>query len=262
MDDLSDLELLGLVNKVVSELQNHLGVSDKTLAYFIIAQRLDSNSFERFKQKINDLDADFPHSLIESVDRLIQIMHPAMRAKPTARHDQSSNQQSMDEKAQIFSGLALPNKAPAEDSDVMLNVFEALEQQNRQNKTPLRTYAPNRSRSRSPEAWDQGSRSDYVDRERRKSRRTGGQEPDRRDTHGHRLSRHHGHRNRDHLSEEHHESRRACDDSPVLHKVYDGHVTGVKDFGAFVNLHDVMGTVDGLVHVSQLKMDESITHQT
>jgi len=25
------------------------------------------------------------------------------------------------------------------------------------------------------------------------------------------------------------------DDQPVLYKVYDGHVTGVKDFGAFVN---------------------------
>ena len=32
MDDLASLELLSLVSKVTSELQNHLGISDKTLA--------------------------------------------------------------------------------------------------------------------------------------------------------------------------------------------------------------------------------------
>lgn len=32
--------------------------------------------------------------------------------------------------------------------------------------------------------------------------------------------------------------------------MYDGHVTGIKDFGAFVNLHGVRGKVDGLVHIS------------
>lgn len=42
------------------------------------------------------------------------------------------------------------------------------------------------------------------------------------------------------------------DDEPVLYKVYDGRVTGVKDFGAFVNLIGVKGKVDGLVHVSAM----------
>ena len=37
MDDLESLELLSLVSKVTWELQNHLGVSDKTLAEFVIA---------------------------------------------------------------------------------------------------------------------------------------------------------------------------------------------------------------------------------
>ncbi len=50
------------------------------------------------------------------------------------------------------------------------------------------------------------------------------------------------------------------DDEPILFKVYDGHVTGVKDFGAFVNIHGVKGKVDGLVHVSALVEGQRVNH--
>lgn len=50
------------------------------------------------------------------------------------------------------------------------------------------------------------------------------------------------------------------DDEPILFKVYDGHVTGVKDFGAFVNLHGVKGKVDGLVHISALTEGQRVNH--
>lgn len=50
------------------------------------------------------------------------------------------------------------------------------------------------------------------------------------------------------------------DDEPILLKVYDGHVTGVKDFGAFVNIHGVKGKVDGLVHVSALVEGQRVNH--
>ena len=43
MDDFTSLELLSLVSKVTSELQNHLGISDKTLAEFVIDQHEKSN---------------------------------------------------------------------------------------------------------------------------------------------------------------------------------------------------------------------------
>ena len=36
MDDLANLQYLSLVSKVCKELDNHLGISDKTLAEFII----------------------------------------------------------------------------------------------------------------------------------------------------------------------------------------------------------------------------------
>ncbi|UKZ82650.1 hypothetical protein TrVFT333_010443 [Trichoderma virens FT-333] len=60
MDDLLNLELLSLVSKVTSELQNHVGISDKTLAEFLIAQRLESKSSDDFRKRLDGLNADFP----------------------------------------------------------------------------------------------------------------------------------------------------------------------------------------------------------
>ena len=49
------------------------------------------------------------------------------------------------------------------------------------------------------------------------------------------------------------------DDEPIQYKVYDGRVTGVKDFGAFVTMLGVKGKVDGLVHVSAIA-DYKVNH--
>lgn len=47
-------------------------------------------------------------------------------------------------------------------------------------------------------------------------------------------------------------ARDAPDPQPVIDKVYDGRVSGIKDFGAFVTLDGVAGRPDGLVHISAL----------
>ena len=48
------------------------------------------------------------------------------------------------------------------------------------------------------------------------------------------------------------EERRGPDDRPVLYKIYDGTVTNVRDFGAFVLLDGVAGRTEGMIHVSNL----------
>ena len=53
---------------------------------------------------------------------------------------------------------------------------------------------------------------------------------------------------------------REVDNQPILFKIYGGQVTGVKDFGAFVNLQGVKGKVDGLVHVSALQDGVRVNH--
>lgn len=42
------------------------------------------------------------------------------------------------------------------------------------------------------------------------------------------------------------------DDEPQVYSIYRGHVTNVMEFGCFVQLHNVRGTREGLVHVSAL----------
>lgn len=92
MEILFELELLELVNKIESELKNHLGVHNgvcyKTLAKFTIAQRLESKSFENFKRKVVEMGGEsFPSSLVESIDRFVRTMHPSFSESAENHND-------------------------------------------------------------------------------------------------------------------------------------------------------------------------------
>ncbi|KAJ1902375.1 DEAH-box ATP-dependent RNA helicase prp22 [Coemansia sp. IMI 209127] len=43
------------------------------------------------------------------------------------------------------------------------------------------------------------------------------------------------------------------DETPVQYKIYEGRVTNLKDFGAFVSLDGVKGRVEGMVHISAIQ---------
>ena len=234
MEDLFDLELVGLVSKVVSELQNHIGVVDKNLAGFIIAQRLDSDDFESFKRKMTVMGgASLSHSLLQSIDRLIRLTHPSMKANTAATHDQpvQPDKQPVLDQVPVFSGLAFPDEAsvrnPADDSLVEL---EDSERRAHTDKPNTRKRGRSRSGSRDPQA-------------------RGGQRSKSRTSDRGRPSRRHQSSRRGDDGEEH---RHGEDETLVLHKVYDGHVAGVKEFGVFVKLHGIRGNPTGLVHVSRL----------
>jgi len=243
MDDLESLDVLSLVAKVTSELQNHLGVNEKTLAEFIIAQRLDSGSSHEFKTKLASIGADFPPSLVESIDRLVLAMHPkfknskAQNANGTTNGDSEARHHAVpdEEKTKVFKGLAIPDK-PADAIDDTLALLENLEPK-RGNPDKADRDRSSRKRSRTPEDYREESRRKRKDKYRSRS-------PPR------------GRRKNDRYGDEDDAMFRRppppeLDDAPILFKVYEGHVTGVKDFGAFVNLHGVRGKVDGLIHISQ-----------
>lgn len=280
MDDLESLELLSLVSRVTSELQNHLGISDKTMAEFIIAQHADCKSLDDFQAKLEGMGADFPQSLIESVDRLVRTMHPKFKGmKERGQGQQENGSRKIEQKTKVFKGLAMPDMAvPWEDEaagnhtnggsklgtdaiDDTLALLEGLESKARTTKADK----PSRKRSRSPlDDPDRGrsrkskyrSRSRSVDGERRK--KSGYEEGDEygRTMNGHKSSR----RRRDEDDHFRKPPEPEIDDAPIPFKVYDGHVTGVKDFGAFVNIHGVKGKVDGLVHVSALVEGQRVNH--
>jgi len=292
MDDLASLELLSLVSKITSELQNHLGISDKTLAEFVIAQHSKCPSLDDFKSQMTAMGAEFPQSLVESIDRLILTMHPQHKGK---RQDGGRNgttdedsRLDVDEKTRVFKGLAMPDKEQQWEDEPEPTIgngtvnayddtFAALESLAGK---PKRSETSNgRKRSRSPEDDGKGrrtkeprrsrSRSYSRERHRHRKRRNSSSDDDYgRPTNGH-NSRHKSHR------DDYKDRRRQrdegddyfrkpptpeVDDAPKLYKVYHGVVTGVKDFGAFVNLQGVKGKVDGLVHVSAMQEGARVNH--
>jgi len=278
MDDLESLELLSLVSKVASELQNHLSISDKTLAEFVIAQHAECKSLDQFQKKLEAMGAEFPQSLIESIDRLVKTMHPKYKKGKPTNGEAENGSRRVEEKSKVFKGLALPDKEfPWQDYvdakedggvnggtdaiDDTLALLEGLEGKARADK-PART---SRKRSRSPdEDYDRGrsrkekyrSRSRSVEDRRRRKNGYEDEDDCRRPRNGHKSSR----RRRDEDERFKQSPTPEIDDEPILFKVYDGHVTGVKDFGAFVNIHGVKGKVDGLVHVSALVEGQRVNH--
>lgn len=304
MDDLASLELLSLVSKVTSELQNHLGINDKTLAEFVIDQHSKCSSLPAFKAQMEGMGAEFPQSLVESVDRLILTMHPKFKGKANGSAAESgslNDTNGLDEvekKTRIFKGLAMPDKEQQWDDDTSAKdynesaaklgamddtfaMLEGLAGHGREPKDGLN----GRKRSRSPEGDDDGrgrrkkgryrSRSRSASRERHSRRRrkdghpfdddsskytNGHYKKEKSHRHGHRHGTSHGR----HRDEEDDDFKRPpvpeVDDAPIMFKVYDGVVTGVKDFGAFVNLRGVKGKVDGLVHISAMQEGARVNH--
>ena len=285
MDDLASLELLSLVSKVTSELQNHLGISDKTLAEFVIDQHEKSGGkLPEFKTAIAALGAEFPNSLVESIDRLILTMHPKFKKQKQAQtpRDDLDELDAIGKKAQVFKGLAVPDRdqdwddldddvpAPKEmlggPGDDTFALLEGLAPRGKTGSNGVNGQSRKRSRSPDRDDYprDRRPRQKYVSRspspyEEKRSRRRYDEDEynDSRHKHRHRDDRqgHHRSRRRDYDDEE-----VEFDDHPVLYKVYDGIVTGVKDFGAFVNLRGVKGKVDGLVHVSAIQDGARVNH--
>ena len=175
MDDLASLELLSLVSKVTSELQNHLGINDKTLAEFVIAQHSQCQSLSDFQAKMEEVEAGmFPRSLLESVDRLIITMHP--KHKGIANGHSTGAQvygggkmlDEVEKKTRIFKGLAVPDKEQQWEDEpldsqvkagpltgALDDTFAMLEGLAGKGTNPL-NGAKNRKRSRSPDDVDVG----------------------------------------------------------------------------------------------------------
>ena len=240
------------------------------------------------------MEVDFPRSLVESVDRLILTMHPKHRNKGNNSIDskeEAAATRTLEEKARIFRGLALPDK---EDTDEM-NMADELESglvelaalglkakeiqkvkpdaiddtlatlENLEGKAGSsrgEVHSKEKSSRKRPRSPDIAVLSRHKSRSRSHSRgRKRRNAKERNGVDGYGRSR----RSRYDDSDNDDEGFRrppqmGLDDQPKLHKIYDGKVTGVKDFGAFVNLEGVRGRVDGLVHVSNMKEGSRVNH--
>lgn len=227
-----------------------------------------------FKAKLDEVGAEFPASFIENMDRLILSMHPKHKKKPPpssldgdgaegASNGKGKGKEVDDEERErqrrMFPGLALPDNewtpAPVDDKpsskqnngkggavDEFMKEFESLASKNRgsrelspkRRRSDSRSPEPQRRDSCSPPARD-GDR--YRDRGRRS--RWGEDERGGRDQ---------GYGARDRGRDSRppaHLGRNPPDERPVMYKIYDGKVSGMKDFGAFVTLEGVQGKHEG-----------------
>ncbi|KAK5202175.1 DEAH-box ATP-dependent RNA helicase prp22 [Cryomyces antarcticus] len=264
---MDDLEVLSLVSRVTSEIQNHLGINDKTVAEFVIDQHSKCKSMADFKSALTEWD--FPPSLIESIDRLVLTMHPRFKSKSSGVETDAAEEDigdGRDRKTRVFKGLAIPDKEPGwryEDSpdgnnnevkegyvklDALDDTFAMLEglagKTNGGHKDVAgqkRSISPNDRASHKYDILFEDEFGRTVTRDSREDRKS--------------------RRRRRSIDED--QFRRPpvpeLDESPVLYKIYNGRVSGVKDFGVFVNLQGVMGKVDGLVHVSAIA-DYKVNH--
>ncbi|KIL71559.1 hypothetical protein M378DRAFT_194672 [Amanita muscaria Koide BX008] len=241
--DLENLEYLSLVAKITQETNNHISIMNKEVAeYLIHLHEQSKGDLTVFKDALSTLDADLPASLIESVDRLILSMHPKYKKKRANKSAGNADKASgsdmdgvVDEKEmqrRIFPGLALKNKdvPPAVPDDVFLEELGDL-------------VSGRKSRPR-PSDEEPSPKRQRRDHSRSHSPRRRSPSPQRGRSFGDR---------RDDMGRGRFGGRPPLDEQPILFKIYNGKITGLKDFGAFVQLEGITGRVEGMVHVSNIQ---------
>eukprot|EP01116_Phalansterium_solitarium_P004540 TRINITY_DN1557_c0_g2_i1.p1 TRINITY_DN1557_c0_g2~~TRINITY_DN1557_c0_g2_i1.p1 ORF type:complete len:1212 (-),score=365.03 TRINITY_DN1557_c0_g2_i1:225-3860(-) len=286
MDDLEQLAFLSVVSKVTSELENHVGITDKDLAEFVIQLAQTSLDFVVFKKSLDENGADFPDSFAQSLFNTIRRMLPKQQKKPAkaggAEADGWDDKPSKRELAESFPSLAIANRpapliatyaagvsTPAEATARAADGLHERRQHDGGSSTVERrsdrdssSRRRSRSRSRSRERGHRGDR--WDERERRhdgrdrhdRDRDRSDRDRDRSDRDRDRSDRDRDRSDRDRERQQQQAAdagRVELDSEPRVGKVYDGLVRTTKDFGCFVALDGVRGRHEGLVHVSALK---------
>ncbi|KAF8140500.1 P-loop containing nucleoside triphosphate hydrolase protein [Boletus edulis] len=237
-DDLYNLELLSLISRITQEIYNYIAVNDKVLAEYVVDLHGQSSSLKDFKDKLNGA---LPDSAIENIDRLILSLHPKHKKKSKelanilpGSHTDAQSQMETDKQKRLFPGLSLPDREASKDV-LMQEVDDMMAQFEGAAKKTVRVEKREESQALSRQKNRSRSRSRSPPRRRSRS-------PDRGRSYDTRRDYRHGGRDRTQL-----------DERPVLFKIYNGRVSGLKDFGAFVQLEGVAGRVEGMVHVSNIQ---------
>ncbi|XP_041671046.1 ATP-dependent RNA helicase DHX8 [Cheilinus undulatus] len=298
VEELSKLEYLSLVSKVCTELDNHLGISDKDLAEFVIDLAEKQPTFDGFKGLLIKNGAEFTDSLISNLLRLIQTMRPPSKASTSKASDALVKPKSeKDRLKEMFPALCRANDpAPKKllDEDDVKVAADAMKE--------LEMFMPSvsgtdskvsksrseksrhRSRSRSRERDRHRDRDRDRDRDRKKRHRTRSRSRSRsrsrdRDRHRERDRDRDRGKRRDKSSrwserspsprkDQDRDSDRWKDkhvdrpppEEPSVGDIYNGKVTSIMQFGCFVQLEGLRKRWEGLVHISELRREGRVAN--
>ncbi|KAL7009852.1 DEAH-box ATP-dependent RNA helicase prp22 [Cystobasidiomycetes sp. EMM_F5] len=246
MDALEQLEYLELVNSLCTTLTNYLGDDgqDKTLSEFVISLYDESPAPAGFKAKLQEVGGEqFTDSLVSSLHRLISNMHPKYKKK---RNGATSNGQS--EKVKV-NALSIP------DGQKWKSIDDLIEEERRERSA---VDAKNNPVSKDVEDLlgklegvgekrKAATQQDYNDSRRNGSRNY--DNGDRQRARGDSIS-----------PPRMPNGRPRVDDKPMLYKIYNGRVSNMRDFGAFVALEGISGRAEGMVHISAIQQGMRLNH--
>ncbi|XP_034716286.1 ATP-dependent RNA helicase DHX8 isoform X4 [Etheostoma cragini] len=283
LDEIKRLEYLSLVSKVCTELENHLGISEKDLAEFIISLAEKHPTFEEFKAALLKNGADFTDTFVGNLLRLIQ----TMRASPSTSkaHQPTSEKDKLKEK---FPALCKPDgpvrmfpprHTGKDDEQVAAAAMKELEMlmpnfcgtssdnsnlpSDRSRDTDKPTGCQqNRSRSRSR---DREGETNPKPKRKRVSRWSDHPPSPRRDDDNinNSNSSNSNNNNKDNRDSNSLRGRlvdRPQPEDPVVGDIYNGKISSIMQFGCFVQLEGLRKRLEGLVHISELRKEGRIAN--
>lgn len=284
--ELQKLEELAVVSKLTQEIANYTSISDRTLAEFILSLHLSAKTYDSFKSKLADVgageDDGFSDGLVQSIDRIIRRGHWKYKKPSKEEASSSDSKQASSSKdtldadeekaarARQFPGLSIPDSQLDTDEQRRREAREELEAKKAKDarSPPARNAVDagvedfmknledmekthrgsngrdtrRRSRSPPPRQDRYGDSNDRQDKEHR----YGGRSDDR-DRDSRNGSRYGGH-------------PPPLDEKPIIYKIYDGRVSNMKDFGAFVAIDGCKGKWEGMVHVGSIAQGQRVNH--
>lgn len=279
--EIQKLEELALVSKLTQEIANYTSISDRTLAEFILSLHLSSPTYDGFKKKLSEVgageDDGFSEGLVSSLDRVIRRGHWKYK-KDTSISSSSKANGAANVKAAGSSKEALIED---EERQAKRRQFPGLAIPDGQVDTETKRREQAKAEQEARRAKEEGSSSkrnavdagvdDFMktleDMER--SHRNGGGSSNGNDAKRKRSSRSPPNRRYDGdrydragpSSSSRYPSRPPpLDDKPVIYKIYNGKVNGMKDFGAFVALEGVQGKWEGMVHIGSIAVGQRLNH--
>ncbi|CEF70386.1 ATP-dependent RNA helicase DHX8 [Strongyloides ratti] len=242
MNDIEKLEHLEVVDRIVSELENHFGSGGTDEAEFLIDLIKKNPTFDKVKKALKNegLEEHFSDSFIATLLRLTKQLLP--------KNNQDKGDGNKEDKElikRLVPALALPDVDPTTSLDWM-NELESLVPQFEANKEVKKECDRSRSRSRSKERRRKHEKKDSSSRKRSRSRDRHKRRRSRSGSYD-RKSRRKRSRSREHRKKE------EIIKTPEVGMILEGRISRIQPFGAFVTFRNLKNYQDGLIHISHVK---------
>ncbi|XP_073345364.1 ATP-dependent RNA helicase DHX8-like [Pagrus major] len=280
LDEIKRLEYLSLVSKVCTELENHLGISEKDLAEFIISLADKHPTFNEFKAVLCENGADFTDTLVGNLLRLINTMRSSPSTSKGLQSEVKSEQDQLKEKYPALckpdaAAWTIPPRHPDKDDEqvaaaamrelemLMPNVCgtSSADRHSDRGRDTDRESGRKRSRSRSK---DRDGDTNPKRKRKRPSRWSDHPPSPRKDDDNNNSNNNsNSNNNKDDRDSDRWRDRlvdRPPPDEPVVGDIYNGKISSIMQFGCFVQLEGLRKRWEGLVHVSELRKEGRVAN--